>query len=232
MTKFIEIKNLQKTYSDGEGGNLEILRGINLEIAQGSSISIKGESGCGKSTLLQILGGLDHPTTGEVIFEGKSLFELSKDNLSLYRNTDLGFVFQAHHLLEDFNALENVMLPALISGKSPENAKKLASELLTRVGLSERLGHKPGKLSGGERQRVAIARALINQPKLLLCDEPTGSLDESTGNKIGELLWEVTASARTSLVIVTHNSELAAKAQFTYELAGGVLRETWRKIHC
>ncbi len=226
MTKFIEIKNLQKTYSDGEGGNLEILRGINLEIAQGSSISIKGESGCGKSTLLQILGGLDHPTTGEVIFEGKSLFELSKDNLSLYRNTDLGFVFQAHHLLEDFNALENVMLPALISGKSPENAKKLASELLTRVGLSERLGHKPGKLSGGERQRVAIARALINQPKLLLCDEPTGSLDESTGNKIGELLWEVTASARTSLVIVTHNSELAAKAQFTYELAGGVLRET------
>ncbi|MDX2468972.1 MAG: ABC transporter ATP-binding protein [SAR324 cluster bacterium] len=225
MTKFVEIKGLTKTYFDGAGGSLEILKGIDLDIAQGSSISIKGESGCGKSTLLQILGGLDHPTKGEVNFEGKNLFKLSKDALSFYRNTHLGFVFQAHHLLEDFNALENVMLPALISGKTAEIAQKLASELLTRVGLSERLGHKPGKLSGGERQRVAIARALINQPKLLLCDEPTGSLDEATGNKIGELLWEVTASANTSLVIVTHNSELAAKAQFTYELAKGVLRE-------
>ena len=226
MSKLLSVQSLRKTYFDSAGGSLEILKGIDLDVESGQSISIKGESGCGKSTLLQLIGGLDHPTTGEVTFEGKNLFELSKDALSSYRNLDLGFVFQGHHLLEDFTALENVMLPALIAGKSAKNAEKSASDLLTRVGLDERLSHKPGKLSGGERQRVAIARALINNPKLLLCDEPTGSLDEATGNKVGELLWEVSSEHKTALIVVTHNSKIAAKAQFTFELAKGVLRAT------
>ena len=220
MSNLLTVKNLQKTYSDGAGGSLEILKDISLRLESGQTLSIKGESGCGKSTLLQLIGGLDHPTSGEVVFNDND------------RNLDLGFVFQGHHLLEDFSALENVMLPALIAGKSTANAEKSASSLLTRVGLDERLSHKPGKLSGGERQRVAIARALINNPKLLLCDEPTGSLDEATGNKVGELLWEVSNEHKTSLIVVTHNSKLAAKAQFTFELAKGVLRATWRKFHC
>ena len=222
-TPLLQTKSLTKTFLEKSGEVLEILTGLDLTLDPGSRISIQGRSGSGKSTLLHLLGGLDQPSAGEVFFEGKNLSSLDGEALSNYRNDCLGFIFQSHHLLGDFTALENVMIPALIQGRSNSVAKAAASELLAQVDLADRLQHRPGALSGGERQRVAIARALVNRPKLLLCDEPTGSLDVQTGRHVTDLLLKITGSQGAGLVLVTHNPELSSRLEHRMELVKGRL---------
>ncbi len=220
----IETRALKKYYQEKGGEVLKILKGIDLALNPGEALGIQGRSGSGKSTLLHLLGGLDQPTKGEVLFQGQNLAQMEANELNRYRNEQIGFVFQSHHLLGDFSALENVMIPALIQGNNPPEARARAKELLERVGLSERIEHRPGALSGGERQRVAIARALVNRPKLLLCDEPTGSLDVVTGKQVADLLFEVSRDETTSLILVTHSQELAQRLQRQMELRQGVLQ--------
>ena len=225
MNSFITVKALTKKYIDGSNNELEILKGIDLEISENTTISISGASGSGKSTLLHLLGGLDKPTNGEIFFQNKALHTFSNKELSHWRNRSIGFVFQAHCLLHDFTALENVSIPAMIAGSGKFEAQKKALELLERVNLSERKSHKPHQLSGGEQQRVAIARALINNPQLILADEPTGNLDVNTGDQVGEMLKNICKNQNTTLIVVTHNPNLAMAMDFQLELQDGLLQK-------
>jgi lipoprotein-releasing system ATP-binding protein len=224
-TSLLEAKDLHKAYYNGNK-QLEVLKGVNLSIDKGKFVAIVGPSGAGKSTLLHILGGLDIPTQGEVIFGGKNIYNLSDIELSRLRNERIGFVFQFYHLLSEFTVLENVSLPALINDDLQSqgyDAQKKALELLKEVGLNERIKHFPSQLSGGEQQRVAIARALINKPGLLLCDEPTGNLDSKTSDEIIALVKKINLENQMAVVLVTHNAELAKSAQVVYHLRDGVL---------
>ena len=200
----IKIQNIEKSY-----GTLRVLKGIDLEIQEGEVISICGASGAGKSTLLHILGTLDKPDNGKVLFDSTSIFTLNDEELSLFRNKNIGFVFQFHHLLPEFTAEENVALPAMIAGESKKNAIKKAQEMLQIMQLSERFLHKPAQLSGGEQQRVAVARALINNPKVVLADEPSGNLDTEHAKNLHQLFFDLRNKFNKTFVIVTHNEELA-----------------------
>jgi lipoprotein-releasing system ATP-binding protein len=207
----LECRGIEKTYDDGTR-KLHILRGVDLAVQAGEVLAITGPSGVGKSTLLQIMGTLDVPSAGELFFQGKSVWKLGRSEVNRIRNQEIGFVFQFYHLLPEFNALENVMMPALCKGVSKSKCSDRATALLERVGLADRMTHKPGQLSGGEQQRVAIARALFNDPSALLCDEPTGNLDQSTGTSVLELLWDLNERDGVTLVLVTHDERLAARA--------------------
>jgi lipoprotein-releasing system ATP-binding protein len=208
----IEAHGLAKRYVGGDGSVLEILKGVDLTVTTGEAIAIVGQSGAGKSTLLHLLGGLDRPTAGTVSIAGERIDTLSDEQLAAARNRRIGFVFQFHHLLREFTAEENVMMPQLIGGASKSAARERARELLSQVGLERRLAHKPSQLSGGEQQRVAVARALANQPLAVLADEPSGNLDPHTSERLHDLLFEVSARHRSALVLVTHNRDLAARA--------------------
>ena len=216
----IALRNLSKEYVDGPRV-VRVLSGLDLEIGQGERVAIVGESGVGTSTLLHILGTLDRPTGGEVWFDGENLTTKSDRDLANFRNREIGFIFQFHHLLPDFTALENVMMPALIAGAAADAARRRATELLDRVGLSERLEHKPGELSGGEQQRVAVARALVQEPRAVLADEPTGNLDPGTGEGVQNLLLELNREHDITLVVVTHSATLAGAMDRTLRLRAG-----------
>ena len=218
----ITATDIHKHFVQGEQ-DLHILRGIDLTVNQGERIAIVGLSGSGKSTLLHLLGGLDSCEEGCIQINGKNLRELSEDELCRLRNKTLGFIYQFHHLMMDFTALENVMMPLRIGGAAIVQAAELAEKMLDRVGLGDRLDHRPGQLSGGERQRVAIARALVTRPQCILADEPTGNLDEGTALEIDELMIELSDELNISFVIVTHNLALAARMDRKLELHNGVL---------
>ena len=219
----IALRNLTKEYVDGPRV-VRVLTALDLDIATGERVAIVGESGVGKSTLLHILGTLDRPTSGEVWFDDEELTAKSDRELALFRNREVGFIFQFHHLLLDFTALENVMMPALIGGMGRDAARRRAADLLVRVGLAERLEHKPGELSGGEQQRVAVARALTQAPRVVLADEPTGNLDPATAAGVQELLIELNRERRMTLVVVTHSPTLASAMDRTLRLGGGCIR--------
>jgi lipoprotein-releasing system ATP-binding protein len=204
----IKLENLSKTFVK-DGNRIEVLRDLNLDIEKGSSLAVVGVSGAGKSTLIHILGTLDHPTSGTLSIAGNNVFEWNKKKIAAFRNSTIGFVFQFNNLLPEFTALENTMMPALISGHPKRQASEKALRLLSDVGLSHRLKHKPGELSGGEQQRVAIARALVMEPEILLADEPTGNLDTETGKKIEDILINLNAAKKITLIVVTHNKLLA-----------------------
>lgn len=204
----VEIRKLCRFF-ETEAGRVDVLNELDLEIAEGDRVAIVGQSGVGKSTFLHILGTLDHPSSGEVLFRGESVFDRSRENLATLRGQFLGFVFQFHHLLPEFNAVENVMMPGLVQGLMPEEMRERATEMLRDVGLDHRLEHSVGKLSGGERQRVAVARALVMNPPLVLADEPTGNLDPATGDQVAELLFEMNRTRGTTLVVVTHSKRMA-----------------------
>ncbi len=229
----LEARNIHKTYSNTDK-ELQVLKGINLSIEKEKFITLVGPSGAGKSTLLHILGGLDLPNKGNVIFQGEDLYKLNDLALCRIRNIKMGFVFQFYHLLSEFTVLENVLMPALISRKSTlrlrsgqaVNSRQLkgqAFKLLEEAGLSERMMHFPSQLSGGEQQRVAIVRALINEPQILFCDEPTGNLDSKTGNDIISLIKKISKENKMAVVLVTHNPELVNLADRVYQLRDGIL---------
>jgi ABC-type lipoprotein export system ATPase subunit len=216
----LSARGLKKTYVLGKR-TLEVLRGVDVEIARGDFVALRGTSGTGKSTLLHLLGGLDTPNAGQIIFDGQQMSRFSDRELTHFRNRRVGFVFQAYHLLPELSALENVCLPARVARIGVTKAVRRAEELLARVGLQDRLDHKPSELSGGEQQRVAIARALINEPELLLADEPTGNLDSHTGAEIIELLRSLRPEKQMTLIIATHDGKVAASAPRTLELVDG-----------
>ncbi|HYH64125.1 MAG TPA: ABC transporter ATP-binding protein [Urbifossiella sp.] len=221
----LAVRDLSKDYAT-RSGPLPILRGVNLSLARGESLAVMGPSGSGKSTLLHILGTLDHPTAGSVALDGTDPFTLPEGDLAAFRNRRIGFVFQDHHLLPQCSVLENVLVPTLVSrGTDPAVTEGYARELLKRVGLADRLEHRPAELSGGERQRVAVARALVLKPLLLLADEPTGNLDRTTAQAVGELLLELHRQENTVLVIVTHSPELAKRFPRRAEMTDGTLAD-------
>lgn len=224
MTTLLEASGLTRGFVGGDGAAFSVLRGVDLRIEPGEFIAIVGASGCGKSTLLHILGGLDRPDAGDVGLEGVSYASLDERGLASLRNQRLGFVFQFHHLLRDFTARENVMMPLLIAGESPASARLRADALLERVELSARAASRVTLLSGGEQQRVALARALVTGPGLLLADEPTGNLDPPTAARMHDLLAHLARDAGTAVVAVTHNRELAARADRVLSLDDGLLR--------
>jgi lipoprotein-releasing system ATP-binding protein len=219
MTTLLELHGVTKRY---EGSEEKVLEGVDVSIAEGESVAVVGPSGSGKSTLLNIMGTLDSPTAGSVSLRGQDVLGLGERALAALRNDEIGFVFQLHHLLPQCTILENVLVPALVKG-SMQAAEERARALLERVGLSHRLNHRPGQLSGGERQRAAVVRALINEPALLLADEPTGSLDRKASESIGELLAEVNREQGVAIVTVTHASDLAARMGRVLELRDGML---------
>ena len=208
---FLAVQNLGKTYGTNHK-RVEALKDITFSVSQGEFLAIVGASGAGKSTLLHVLGALDHPTAGKVFYSGEDLFSLSDTQLALFRNHQIGFIFQFHYLLPEFTALENTMMPALIRGQRKDEAREAAEKLLTSVGLKDRLTHKQGELSGGEQQRVAVARALLLKPKIILADEPTGNLDSKTGEAIFELLSTLNQQSNITILFVTHNEGIASKA--------------------
>lgn len=216
----IRVVDLHKSYYDGEA-ELPVLQGINLEIYMSELLAIIGASGVGKSTLLHLIGTLDRPTTGSVLYDEHDIFTLPDTELARFRNKEIGFVFQFHHLLPEFTALENVAMGALITSTNDKTVYEEAEALLDYVGLSERLSHFPSQLSGGERQRVAIARSLINKPKVVLADEPTGNLDRRSSEAVLELLWDLNSKSGQTFVIVTHNQELTQQVDRVVQLVDG-----------
>jgi lipoprotein-releasing system ATP-binding protein len=218
----LRCEKLVKHFQEGDY-KVEVLNGVNFSVATGERVAIVGSSGSGKSTLLHLLGGLDTPTSGEVLVDGEALSRMSDAARGTLRNRAIGFVYQFHHLLPEFTALENVAMPLLIGGVEPDEAQARAAELLGKVGLGKRLTHRPAKLSGGERQRAAVARALIHRPAMVLADEPTGNLDTHTGEQVYELMLELNREMGTSLVLVTHDERMAARAQRVMHLKDGVL---------
>lgn len=222
MSNLLEVRDLHKSFIEA-GEEIHVLRGLHMELAEGERLAIVGESGVGKSTLLHILGTLDRPSSGQVTYQGRDLSTLDGDGLSHFRNREIGFVFQFHYLLPDFNALENVMLPALIQDWEWERAREGAVKLLEMVGLKDRMTHRPGKLSGGEQQRVAVARSVILEPHLILADEPTGDLDPHTGEEVQNLLFRLNEERGVALVVATHNRRFAATIGQQMELREGCL---------
>lgn len=220
----IKTKGLTKEYQVSKVETLKVLKGIDTEIYEGEVITIVGPSGAGKSTLLHIIGTLDKPTKGEVIFDGEDVFSMGSNELARFRNTRIGFVFQFHHLLPEFSAIENVCLAAMISGKSMKSVEQKAKDILTEVGLGERLHHKPSELSGGEAQRVAIARALINSPKVILADEPTGNLDTKNSDEVMHLIFDLRKKYNQTFVIVTHNEKFAEMTDRTLKMVDGLIQ--------
>lgn len=225
MNNLLELRGLSKTYNTGTS-QLEVLRGIDLDLQAGTTTALVGASGAGKSTLLHLLGALDRPTSGTVCFRGENIFDKNDRQLAAFRNRSIGFVFQFHHLLPEFTALENVMMPALIGRIPRPEARDTAESLLEDVGLGQRMTHRPGELSGGEQQRVAIARALALEPELLLADEPTGNLDMKTSDGIHAMLTDLQIKKGLTLVIVTHNERLAAAMGTTIHLIDGKVNKT------
>ena len=219
----LSARGLSKSYTMGRR-TLEVLRGVNLDVARGEFLALRGASGAGKSTLLHLIGGLDSPNAGKISFNGQNLAAFSESELTHFRNRRVGFVFQAYHLLPELTALENVCLPARVARISAATAEKRGRELLSRVGLQERTDHKPFELSGGEQQRVAIARALINEPELLLADEPTGNLDSHTGGEIIELLKSLRGEKHMTLAIATHDAKVAEHAERMVQLVDGQIQ--------
>jgi lipoprotein-releasing system ATP-binding protein len=219
----LEAQALSKTYVGGDGGQIVVLDGVDLEIARGEMVAIIGSSGAGKSTLLHLLGALDLPTSGRVVIDGHALDGMTDDAISALRNRTVGFVFQFHHLLREFTALENVMMPLRIAGTDEVEARRRAMALLERVGLGGRVHHRPGALSGGEQQRTAVARALAADPAVLLADEPSGNLDHHNSERLHELFTELARELELGMVIVTHNRALAARADRVLQLEDGRL---------
>ncbi len=224
MSELLRCTNLTKEYSDGEN-SVKVLKSISFSINKAEQVAIVGSSGSGKSTLLHLLGALDKPTSGQVTFEQQDIFAFSSNQQATFRNQSLGFVYQFHHLLPEFSALENVAMPLLIAKKPVKQANEMAMAMLDKVGLSHRYRHKPAELSGGERQRVAIARALVTQPKLILADEPTGNLDQKTGESIYQLLSDLREQMHTSFVVVTHDTQLANRLDRSLHLVDGCLTD-------
>lgn len=224
----LRAKNIFKNYTMGNS-EIEVLKGLNFEVKEGEIVAIVGPSGVGKSTLLHILGALDRPTQGSVYLNDVDIFSFNNNKLASFRNESVGFVFQFHYLLPEFSALENVMMPAMISNGDEKEVKERAMKLLDEVGLSDRYDHRPGELSGGEQQRVAVARALINSPQLLLADEPSGNLDRTSSQALHRLLWDLNNRFNQTLIIVTHNLELAKQADRTIELFDGKIKQNLMK---
>jgi lipoprotein-releasing system ATP-binding protein len=222
----LEAHDIAKSYRGGDGSTLHILNGVNLSVKRGEMIAIVGESGAGKSTLLHVIGALDRPTRGYVLIGGESINDRTDDELAVIRNRKVGFVFQYHHLLREFSALENVMMPMRIGGTPLAEAKGRASELLSRVGLSARMHHRPSELSGGEQQRTAVARALAVDPAVLMADEPTGNLDHRNGERLHEVFAQLARDLEIGMVVVTHNRSLAARADRALLLEEGRLVDT------
>ena len=216
----IQLNNLSKTFIK-DGNRIEVLKSLDFTITRGESLAILGVSGAGKSTLIHILGTLDHPTSGTVLFDDIDVFQWDKKKLAEFRNKTIGFVFQFHNLLPEFDSLENTMMPALIHGIPYRKARERAATILHEVGLGDRLNHKPGELSGGEQQRVAVARALVMEPEIILADEPTGNLDSETGKKIENILLDLNRTKRITLVVVTHNRTLADRMSKNIGLRDG-----------
>lgn len=219
----LKARDITKVYPSPAGG-LEVLSGVDLELPRGDVTAVVGASGTGKSTLLHILGGLDRPTSGHVELAGHPIGSMGDETLSRLRNRRVGFVFQFHHLLPEFSAAENVALPAMMAGLVRDQAMQRALELLGRLGLSERSDHRPAKLSGGEQQRVAVARALVNRPDVVLADEPSGNLDQASSDQLHEVLWELNRTEEQTLLLVTHDIQLAERARRVFELSRGRLR--------
>jgi len=224
MDELLVVRNITKSFNTN-GQRLHILNGISLTISRGEMIAVMGASGVGKSTLLNILGALDRPTSGEVIFEGADIFAKSDDELASLRNSKIGFVFQFHHLLPEFSAIENTMMPAMILRMDRKKARDIAEKTLADVGLSKRMIHRPGELSGGEQQRVAIARALMTSPDIILADEPTGNLDTHTSEDVYSLLKNINQAYGITFVVVTHNEKLAARADRILRMVDGQIAE-------
>jgi lipoprotein-releasing system ATP-binding protein len=222
MSNLLSVRDLHKSFVEG-GEEIHVLRGLDLELEGGERLAVIGESGVGKSTLLHILGTLDRPTAGRILYQGKEVPTSDETALSHFRNQEIGFVFQFHYLLPDFSALENVMFPALIEGVESDRAREQAEALLEKVGLRDRMSHRPGKLSGGEQQRVAVARSVILEPKLILADEPTGSLDLRIGEEVQDLLFQLNEEKQIALIVATHNREFAKKIGRRVELKEGRL---------
>jgi lipoprotein-releasing system ATP-binding protein len=224
VRSILEARGIRKTYTQEDGSELPILEGVEIAIAPGEAVAIVGASGSGKSTLLHLLGGLDRPTRGEIILGGRNLAELGDVELAEMRNARVGFVFQFHHLLREFTAVENVMMPMMVGERSNRDARSRAESLLSEVGLSQRLTHKPWQLSGGEQQRVAVARALANSPSVVIADEPSGNLDTHTAEQLHELFFRLRSEHGIALVLATHNRELADRADRVLQLKEGQLR--------
>lgn len=221
----LEVKGLSKEYPT-PGGNLRVLSDVNLELKAGDSVSIVGPSGSGKSTLLYILGALETPTSGTVRLYGRNPFELDEKSLASFRNQEIGFVFQDHHLLPQCSVIENVLIPTLVARDGGKRTQDLAEELLEQVGLGLRIHHRPHELSGGEKQRVALARALVGQPRLVLCDEPTGNLDHASTELVAELLLKLHEQHQSILIVVTHNLDLARRFRLCYQLLDSILHKS------
>jgi len=222
MSELLSVRDLRKSFVEG-ASEIHVLRGVSFDMAEGERVAVVGQSGVGKSTLLHILGTLDRPTSGQILFRGKELPLDDETALCEFRNRQIGFVFQFHYLLPDFSAIENVMFPALIEGMNTEQARREGEHLLESVGLKDRMHHRPGKLSGGEQQRVAVARAVILQPSLVLADEPTGSLDLRIGQEVQDLLFQLNQEKKIALIVATHNREFADKIGRRVELRDGRL---------
>lgn len=226
MSLILKAEHLSKSYQSNKKNILKVLKSISLEIEENKISVIVGASGAGKSTLLHLLGGLDRPDDGKVLFEQQNIFDFNNDRLAKFRNENMGFVFQFHHLLPEFTALENVSIPQMIKGKSLKSASANSERLLEIVGLKDRAEHKPAELSGGEQQRVAVARALANDPKIIFADEPTGNLDSANSESIHKLLFELRDNYKKTFVIVTHNPELMKLADFIFEIKDGIIKRT------
>jgi lipoprotein-releasing system ATP-binding protein len=222
----IEVRQVTKTFPSGEGreGKLIVLRGISLDVHRGEIIAVVGASGAGKSTLLHIIGTLEKPTSGSVVYEGADVFSMGDEELARFRNRRIGFIFQFHHLLPEFTALENVAMPALIQGKKLSDVRALSMDLLREVGLEGRIDQKSPRLSGGEQQRVAVARALMNSPKVILADEPSGNLDSENARNLHRLIWDLSRNRGQTFIVVTHNESLARQADRIIHIADGVIR--------